>query len=219
MTDRDILLELRNSESSAERKQQLTEQLWSQYEMLVHKNWAILRRQLGSSPLILDQKEDYYSEAFVAFTKALEAINVEKIRDDNWKFLGYYRWYLKNVRTAFVSKTLRVYKNEVPLTVKTRGGQDSFLILTDIASKEAAITMEGLDPLVQVVQRESEDRCISAVNACMAKWDATRQRIFQLREEGVAKGAIAKALEVHPATVTYYLNSMRQDIEQALAER
>jgi len=219
MTDREILQAIRNEATSEVERKRLTEVLWMQYKLLVHKNWATLRKQMNNSSAVLDVEGDYYSEAYIAFTKALAAINIDKIRDDNWKFLGYYRWYLKNVRTAFISKIRRTANNEVALTKNRRGSDKDAIMLPDVASSDVALDMEMLDPLAMVVRRESEERCERAVDVCLARWDATRQSIFKMRQEGQSKGDIAKVLQVHPATITYYLNSMRRDMEQELAGR
>ena len=218
MLDREILTQLKDQDVSRATKLELKTELWGRYSRLVHKNWAILRKQMDNSSIILEQEDDYYSEAYIAFNKALDAIKLEKIRDDKWKFIGYYRLYLKNVRTAFISKTRQRVKHEVANEIPSRGGPESdVLTLTDIASAEAAVLTAKLDPLNSLLQSEAENNCSRAVRLCMEKWDPTRKKIFRLRESGSTKGDVAKALGVHPATITYYLKGMRADMEEALS--
>jgi len=50
----------------------------------------------------------------------------------------------------------------------------------------------------------------------MSHWNAKRQQIYRWREQGISKSNIAKKLEVHPATITYYMQSMQKDLETAL---
>ena len=107
MNDRELVTQLKATGSKA-----LQEELWTRYQNLVHKNWAILRRQMDNSALILGMKDDFYSESFVAFRKTLDAVNMTKVHDDNWKFLGYFRLYLKNVRSDMISDLIKTYHHE-----------------------------------------------------------------------------------------------------------
>lgn len=213
MTDREILTQLRDKSTPVSTKKRLEEVLWTQYSRLVHKNWAILRKQMSNSAMILNQEDDFYSEAYIAFKKALAAIKLDKIKDNNWKFLGYYRLYLKNVRTAFIGKTVRLAAHETNLSMED-AGEDT--LLSRAAFNHSDPSDAVLDPLALVIQREGELNCDRAIEQCMSIWDEKRQQIFLLRQQGVTKSNIARELQVHPATITYYLKGMKLDMEHAL---
>jgi hypothetical protein len=213
-TDREILTTLKNPSATIDELRTAEEELWLRYKMMVNKNWNILANQLDHSAAVLDAEDDFRSEAFFAMKKAVAAINLDKIRDDNWKFLGYYRLYLKTVRGQFIKNIKRAHKQERSLYAPALKGSGEILITDNDQSliEDSA----SMDPLQVALHNESETQVNAAIAACLVKWDSKRKQIFEMRERGMSKGAIAKLYEVHPATITHYLNSMRMDLEQLM---
>ncbi len=210
MTDRELVATIKQT---GDRK--LTEQLWRKYDNLVHKNWAVLRRQLDNSAMIMRSKDDFYSECYIAFTKALEAIDMDKITNDKWLFLGYFRLYLKNVRSDFIRHILREHEMETSFYIESKEDGELIPRLDLVPSVNTA---EGLrwDPVEIVATKAAQENCDKAVAACMSSWDPARQKIYRLRKKGIAKSDIAKRMNVHPATITYYLKSMKKDLQARL---
>ncbi len=208
MNDRELVTQLKATGSKA-----LQEELWTRYQNLVHKNWAILRRQMDNSALILGMKDDFYSESFVAFRKTLDAVNMTKVHDDNWKFLGYFRLYLKNVRSDMISDLIKTYHHEKSYFVETSTGEEVARIEL---SSDTTPENHKFDPVTISENNEGQRRCEEALASCMSHWNAKRQQIYRWREQGISKSNIAKKLEVHPATITYYMQSMQKDLETAL---
>ena len=209
MNDRQLLTALKASNDK-----RLQEVLWKRYENLVHKNWAILRRQMDNSALVLNARDDFYSESFIAFRKAVDAIDLSKIYDDKWKFIGYFRFYLKNVRADMIENIVKTYHHEKSFYVETSDGDE----LARIDGMPEIIEREGtrFDPVAITERGEAEAKCANAVAKCMSRWDDKRRQIFRWREQGISKSNIAKKLSVHPATITYHLSVMKADIRNIL---
>lgn len=213
MNDRELVTALKKNNGN---NKQLQTELWNRYQNLVHKNWAILRRQLNNSTLILSLKDDFYAECFIAFRKAIDAVNLKKIYNDKWKFIGYYRFYLKNVRADFIEKVLKTSKHEKSFYITSADGTEIARVdmLPDVQEREGA----RFDPVALLLEGDSRIRCSTAVKSCMSKWDDRRQQIFKWRQQGISKSEIAKRLRVTPSNITYYLQSMRDDIGRALKD-
>lgn len=186
--------------------------LWFRYENQVHRHWAILRRQLSNSSMILELESDFYNEAYVAFTKAVAAIDLKKIRDDKWKFVGYFKYYLTNLRTEFITKLVRQYHTERPFYAETEEGSVPRIELTVNDTYEHTM----YSPETVLERKLEEQKVHSAVAHCMKRWDTRRRDIFKLRKQGLAKGEVAAKLNVHPATITYHLQAMKQDLQKEL---
>jgi hypothetical protein len=213
MNDRDILISLKSNPPDEERKY-LENILWVRYQRLIHKNWGILKRQMNNSSQILAKEDDYFSDAYIAMKKCITAIDISKIENDNWKFVGYYRFYLRNVRSHIITTINKEYHNECSLTIESDDQREVSLVDLMVShSKELA---NQNDPAEIVVHTEEQRVCDLAVASCMQSWNDIRRQIFSLREEGIPKKKIADRLQVHPATVTYYMKGMRADIEKAL---
>lgn len=210
-SDKEIIAKIQSSKGRVSTNE-LKTTLWFRYENQVHKHWAILRRQLSNSSMILEMEHDFYSEAYVAFTKAIGAIDLKKIRDEKWRFVGYFKYYLTNVRTEFITKLVRQYHAERPFYVETEDGSIPRIELSVQDTYEH--TMYSPE---QILERKLEEQRVStAVHHCMAHWDEKRRSIFKLRQQGLAKGEVAVKLKVHPATITYHLQAMKQDLQKEL---
>jgi hypothetical protein len=207
VTDKELVQKAQRENTAAKAE------LWSRYQNLVHKNWFILREQMQNSIFVRDIKEDFYMEAYIALEKALHAVNLEKIYDDKWKFLGYYRLYLKNVRTELIKK-IRDRAREKPLFVETDSSESCQTDLSPLLIEESA---HRDDPQEIYIQVEGADRVRKAVAYCKNElWDEKRRTIFDLRAKGILKQDIALKLGIAAPTLTYYLNQMREDLEDAL---
>jgi len=212
MNDRELLIAIKTSEGPNNRRV-FMEELWERYENLVHKNWGILYRQMNGSDMIRELHDDYYSEAYVAFTKAVAAIRLEKLLNDKWKFIGYFRLYLKNVRADMIDRLLKIVAAEKTFYVETADGEVARIDMQpQLIESESAY----YDPVKIFEKSEAERNCARAVEECMLIWDDRRKEIYRLRERGVAKGEIAKMFGVHASTISYYLESMKKDLELRL---
>lgn len=213
MNDREILVALKQS-TSLEGKKELESILWAKYQRLVYKNWGILKRQLNNSSQALGKEDDYFSDAYIAMRKCIDAINLDKIENDNWNFGGYFHLYIKNVRTRIIKSVIREYQRECSLTVENGDNQE--VPLADLLVAHDDVLVGQNDPAEIFIQDEEQRVCNDAVSICMKQWNDIRKEIFLLREKGVPKKKVADKLKVHPATITYYMKDMKRDLEAAL---
>lgn len=215
MNDRNLLISLKASPSEEERKH-LESMLWERYQRLIHKNWGVLKRQMNNSSQVLSKEDDYFSDAYIAMKKCIDAIDLSKVEDDNWKFIGYYRFYLRNVRSNIIRTINKEYHNECSLTVEADEHHE--VSLADLMLSRSQELINSNDPAEITINNEEQRVCDLAVTHCMQGWNDIRKQIFSLREEGVPKKKIADRLHVHPATITYYMKGMRTDLEKALSQ-
>lgn len=210
MTDQELIAGIKST--AGESQKALLDTLWRRYENQVHKHWAILRKQMNSSCLVLELHDDFYGEAYIAFYKAIKAIKLDKIRDDKWRFVGYFKYYLTNLRGEFITKMRKQASSETPFYVETADGEVAKIELAPgVEYEQSANSPEEI-----LGKKLEEERTQLAVQHCLQTWDARRREIFQLRQQGFAKGEVADQLGVHPATITYHLQVMKQDLEQEL---
>lgn len=210
VTDQELVAGIQSTRGALQ-KQQLTE-LWKRYENQVHKHWAILRKQMNNSPMVLELHDDFYSEAYIALHKAVKAIKLDKIKDANWRFVGYFRWYLTNVRTELITKLRAQTSKETTFYVETSDGEIPRIEL----SPGIEFKQHASNPEEALMESENQRNVNMAVESCMRTWDDRRRTIFKLRQQGIAKGDVANKLGVHPATITYHLQVMQKDLEKAL---
>lgn len=171
-------------------------QLFSQYENLIHKHYHILRKQLKTIPF---DRDDFYSEAYISFRKALKAVDPVKIEaDDKWKFIGYFRFYLQGLRASIIREALKKTFKETPL-YKTASDGEEYLITDD-----ALMTSDGTDRIVDQIALDGVDLT------------GTQRMVLDELRKGTPKREIAAKLDVHPAMVTYHLKGVRRALEQQL---
>lgn len=215
MNDRELFMQLKKKNLSVQERKRLEEILWVRYQNLIHKTWHGLRKMMNNSPQVLEAKDDFYSEAYIAMKKGIKAIKLDRVRDDNWKFLGFYRLYLKSVRSKIANQIIKEYRKEKDLEYTDDSGKEVYIEeVSDIL-----VSDESKDPANIAVNNESQARIKRIVDLCMSEWNEPRRTIFEMREAGVPKKKIADFMGVGPATVSYYLKKMRSDIEKHLYER
>lgn len=193
--------------------QTIVEELHKRYRNLFHKQWSILRKQLGNSIAVLELEDDFYAEMSLMIYQALDAIKLEKIRDDNWKFLGYLRFYVMSLRSKYINDLSKKVSHEDPLTISDSDGERE-LSRPDLQITDAH---NQTNPELLFLDKEREVHVRKAVHTCFAQWDATKQFIFKKREQGITRTQIAKELSVTPAAITYHMDVMQRQLHSAIA--
>jgi hypothetical protein len=108
MSDRALVSYIKESGVEEPNRNQAEYILYKRYENFLHKHWHSLSKQLYSSGGTLQGlRDDFYSETYFVFKRALKAVDLQKVRDDNWKFLGYFGFYLSNYRNKYAEKVLK----------------------------------------------------------------------------------------------------------------
>lgn len=80
--------------------------LFNRYLPFVYKHYAKFRRTIkfNTDPL---EKEEFVSEAYIEFRRALNYADLAKVYDaQEWKFLGVYGYYLSSLRNRLIRTAL-----------------------------------------------------------------------------------------------------------------
>jgi hypothetical protein len=192
----------------------LTYALYCRYNNFVHKHWHALSRDLNASHLVQDVKDDFYSESYVSFTKALNAIDVSKILNNNWKFLGYFGFYLSNQRKTFAKKIIQKYHTETPLEVSEASCSDGdrTVLLSDIVDAGTVSSAEET-----FIEDDTRRRFWSGLSYCKETvWGDIEKRIFTMREKGESIRTICGELDMSPWKYNKILDTMKQQLEHAI---
>jgi hypothetical protein len=208
MSDAELVEGIKTSQDEDQVKD-MTHVLYMRYMNFIHKHWHALSRQLNASYLVQDIKEDFYSESYVSFSKALAAINLEKIQNNKWKFLGYFGFYLSNQRNTFAKRIIRKYQEETPIEIPEASGERT-IYLSDISEKGAVASAE--DTFMKEEQRRG---FWAGLTYCRDElWSDVERRIFDMREKGQSIKAICAELEMSPWKCNKILSRMKQQFKQ-----
>lgn len=210
MSDRQLVLNIKAS-TDATQTQEMTQVLYTRYMNFIHKHWHALSRQLNSSYLVQDIKDDFYSESYVSFSKALAAVDVTKIQNNNWKFLGYFGFYLSNQRNTFAKRIIKKYQEETPIEIPESTGERT-IYLSDISEKGAVLSAEEA-----FLEDDQRRRFWTGLSYCKEQlWSDVEKRIFDMREKGSSIKAICTELEMSPWKCNKILSRMKQQFETAM---
>ena len=81
---------------------------WNMYKRMAYKNSITVLKFYKKSPLDM---EDYMQEAFIMLLEACNAVDLSKIRDDNWRLLKMYWFSLKKLNIKYIRKFRKENKN------------------------------------------------------------------------------------------------------------
>ena len=198
LSDFEIIARIKREDIPLNQKKVLEYLLYSRYLNLVHKNWSILLNQLNRSSLAQEVKEDFYEDSYLAFLKALKAVNLEKVQS-NYQFTVYFNYYLKGLRAQYISKLLRQYKKEAYLEDLSQKRDASYL---------RAVTSYRDNPDEQFSKTLKSLLANKCIHQAYEGWSAIKKTIFDLRCEGVPKKEIAQVLGITPSAISYHLKMM-----------
>ncbi len=222
LTDRELVTCIKESEGLPTQKQ-LIYHLYRRYDLFVHKHWGYVMRQLKGR-VSKDVRDDFYSESYFAFIRALNAVSIAKIRDDNWKFLGYYGYFLLNKRKHFVKDILERNTKEVSLhKSRTPSDQEKGAIITEddhhkfnalqpVLRHSLRLTHSGEDLFFQ---RESSKKIYSAIKKCKdTVWNEQENKLFAMKERGESPSLIRSTLSLSLWKYNKAWEKMKEDLLQ-----
>lgn len=193
------------------------EVLMERYEQQIHKNWWKLRAQMNNSQIVDSLKEEYYSEAQEAFWTAIQKINLDKVRDDNWKCVGWVDFYLRNVRTKLIKDTLQKGKIKSLNSMKEDEGEDeSLMVDPDVELAYWEDAGYKTEPSYAYEITESNDICANAIAYCRDEWDSYKNQIFDYLQAGKTRAEIAKIMNENPMKIYQVASNMKKDMKKAL---
>lgn len=210
MSDRDLVTFIKST-MNREDEREARHVLYSRYERFVHKHWHSLSGRMNRSTAVMEQKSDFYAESYIVFEKALKAVNISKIRNDKWKFLGYFGFYLSTLKNNFAKGIVTQYHHETALEVPTATTSKS-VILSDMS--EAGIVRSAEDIVIEKDQRQ---RFWKALTQCKGTiWNETQRTIWDKRAAGVSIKETCDALGISTWKFNKILSEMKTQLDTAM---
>jgi len=207
VSDVDLVTNIKTNRNAVE-VQAMTHALYMRYMNFIHKHWHALSRQLNDSYLVQDIKDDFYSESYVSFSKALAAVSLDKIKDEKWKFLGYLGFYLSNQRNAFAKRLIKKYNVETPIEIPVDGDHNRYL--TDIVEHGTVSSAEDT-----FFKEEEQRRFWDGLAYYKGQvWSDIERRIFTLREQGKSIKSICTDLQISPGKCGKLLGRMGRQLKE-----
>lgn len=218
MKDRDLVIIIQDNTTTRKDFNLASEVLLERYEPQIHKNWWKLRGQLNGSSIVESLKDEYYSEAYEAFFTAIRKIDLAKIRDDNWKLVGYADFYLRNVRAKLCKQCLKMAKSK-PLDSMIDINEDSRLSAdpdVELAYQES----EGFKDIPEYlcIKNDEENRVNNIVKKVYEGWNEKRKFIFRELMKGKTKATIARELNIKNMVIYNNCLKMKEDLKKAFGK-
>lgn len=217
LNDRDLLSLIKDKNTSDSDYQTSCEVLLNRYTKQLYKNWWVLERQLVKLGNKTVTKEDYFDMAYEAFFIAIQKIDLSKIENDNWKFVGMLNWYLTNVRTKIIKEVKNKWsKTKSLINVALKENDESSTIDYDVEQKYQETEGFKNEPEYVYEISESIENCKNALEECMNKWNDFEKRIYKLLESGESKAGVARKLDMEPSKVYQVTKKMSNELKKAL---
>ena len=217
MNDRDLVIYIKSNKGTHREHDQALTALWKRYQNQIHNNWHYLARTLHSSDLIMSVKDDFYEEAQEVFMTVLSKVDPVKINaDEKWKFVGYFDFYLRNLRTKFHKDLMR--RVEVKSIDSMQKVNDDCNLEIDLDVEEAYREQGGyMDEPDYIVERlEGERNCEQAVKTCLEKWTPIQREIYKRLLAKKKKQDISKELNLSIPKLYTECNKMKRDMKRCL---
>ena len=217
MNDRDLVVYIKSNKGTRYEHDRALTALWKRYQNQIHNNWHLLARTLHSSDLISNLKDDFYEEAQEVFMAALSKVDPVKINaNEKWKFVGYFDFYLRNLRTKF-HKDLMKRSNIKSIDSMQKIDEECNLEI-DLDVENAYREQGGyMDEPDYVVERlEGEENCEQAIRECLEKWTPIQREIYQRLLKKEKKQDISRELNLTIPKLYLECNKMKRDLKSCL---
>lgn len=215
LSDRELIQRIKEAPAGGVVFNHLNNELFRRYEKQIHRNWYRLLNQLSHTDLVKNLKDEYYSEAYGAFYEAVLAVDVSKIKDNNWKFVGYLDFYLKNVRTSMCVFAER-YKDVKSTDVYEDDDGKSLDRVADLISYNRS-EFEA-DPAYIAAEVDESDKRKKLVETAYRNWPQQTRLIYDLWKAGYKKVEIAEALKIKDSVVYTTTDRIKKEL-QTLAKK
>lgn len=210
MSDRNLVTTIKTTINREEEKE-ARYVLYRRYERFVHKHWHSLSSRMNRSAAVMELKNDFYAESYIVFEKALNATKLSKIRDDKWKFLGYYGFYLSTLKNNFAKGVVNKYHNETSIEIPVNA-TDRNVVLSDLS--EAGVVPSAED---EVLQKDEQRRFWKALAQCQSTiWDETKRVIWDRRAAGTSIKETCSELGISTWRFNKILTEMKTQLDSAI---
>ena len=217
MNDRDLVVYIKSNRGTHREHDQALTVLWKRYQNQIHNNWHYLARTLHSSDLVMSMKDDFYEEAQEVFMTVLTKVDPVKIdADEKWKFVGYFDFYLRNLRTKFHKDLMK--KTNIKSIDSMQKMSDDCNLEIDLDVEEAYREQGGyMDEPDYVVERlEGERNCEQAVKRCLREWTSTQREIYRRLLNKEKKQNISREMNLSIPKLYTECNKMKRDLKKCL---
>lgn len=217
MSELELIKLFKDKGTSKNTSDAIYEILLKKYEPMIGKHWFMLRSSMENSLLILETKDDFYSEACMSLLKVLEKVDISRIYDENFKLMQLYSWYLNNLRNKFRKEVLKKAKIKGFNNMNQETEEGDLVIDLDV--EQAYWEREGYkhEPSYIAIDVDGgEEMCQRAIKNCMNKWPVRERTIFNYLREGKSRNEIAALLEVTPIKMWNIINRMKRDMKKEL---
>lgn len=217
MPEIELIRIIKNPDTSETMYNEACEILIKRYEKMIHYHWWKLQQELNKTGYVNSVKEDYYDAAYEALFKAITKVDLDRIKDENFKILQLASWYISNVRTKLRKQVLtKVSKNKGLVTIALDNDEDSNVIDSDVEKAYNESFGYITDPIYNYEVKEGEENCERALKECFSKWNSEEKQIYKYLEKGKNKTEISQMMGL-PVTKVYSITKkMRSDMKKSM---
>jgi hypothetical protein len=165
---------------------------------------------MNASSSVIGLKEDFYSECYVTFSKALNAVSLAKIRDDKWKFVGYFGFYLSATKNSYARGIVKKFQHETPIEVSSPSSGDKTVYLSDLSKQGIVKSAEDT-----VIEADEQERISKALARCQTRlWTEEQNRIFALRAKALSIKAVCAEMGISSWRYNKLLTEMKASLDK-----
>ena len=184
------------------------EELFGKYEQLVFKQMGFINRSLGKASLPPMDKADYKSEAYITMLKALDSLDMSKVKDD-FGFYCRYNQYLSSQNRDLMNKILKHVTNT---TSMTRGyGTEEYSVLD---TEQATRCQKSVHELYEDAEKS---RIISqAISNVMRRSDPKLRTVLAGFQDGAKAARVREDLGVSSAEYSKLVKRLRAEVKDEI---
>lgn len=213
LNDRELITLIKNHSTTEREFQESYKVLLERYLNQIHKNWWRLKSSIHADSITNTFKDEYYCEAYEAFVTAVNRISLEKIRDDNWKLVGYLDFYLRNVRKNLTQEIFKL-ERERPLECDN---DDSTRVSNLNEAETSYWETSGYLTNPEYAYLREEEVAIKKgiIEECAKKWNPQKYRVYKGMFEGKSSVETAKELSLTPTQIYGLKLRLKADVRKA----
>ena len=194
-TDKEIIFNIKNNVNSKE----MYNTLWNKYQNMIKKHYFKTIKSIGANI----SYEDYSQNAFLNMITAVEKINLNRIKDDSWKFQNIYWFYLQKLNWKTRNKYIKevntsnnIDNYELLYGIKTEGDNNSY---NSIYSSE-------YNPEENFFKIDKERQYYIFINSLNDR----QKKILELRRKNVSIKDIGKLLNRKQSLIYFEIYKMKK---------
>lgn len=190
-------------------KKKAAQELFDKYEQLVFKQMGFINKSLSKASLPPMDKADYKSEAYITMLKALDSIDMSKIKDD-FGFYCRYNQYLSSQNRDLMNRILKYVTNTTPMT-RGYGTEEYSVIDTEQTTKYQKSVYE-------LYEDSEKSRIINqAVSNVMRRSDPKLRVVLAGFRDRAKAAQVREDLGITPAEYTKLVKQLRSTLRDEIS--